>query len=91
MGLKGWANAGLESGDSISPDRSEFKDFVWSNLGNAYFNLKLKPIIVDCRRICLDFQEALAWHILKEANSAADFLAKLARAKAEGELDDDWP
>lgn len=60
----------------IELDCKVFLDLVW---GGSDLNLKLKPIILNCRRMCRAFKEVRATHIFREADQAADLLAKEAR------------
>lgn len=51
-------------------------DSVW---GDTRTKLLLKPLVLECRDLCQEFGQCRAAHIFKEANRAADFLAKYAR------------
>lgn len=48
-------------------------------LGGSNPNLKLRPIILDCRIMRRAFREVRAMHIFREANQVANLLAKEAR------------
>lgn len=60
----------------IELDSRVLLDLVW---GGFVLNLKLRPIILDCRRMCRKIMEVRGTHIFREANQAAGFLAKEAR------------
>lgn len=60
----------------VELDAKVLYDLIWSNSSS---NMHLFQIILECRQLASEFRECRTNQVYREANGAADFLAKTAR------------